>query len=289
MESAERSIAAFDRLAEHHDLPTARWYRSLHKALVSHMRGALDETERHAWEFLARGQEVGDRNAILAFTCHLAMLRAEQGRVAEVEEAMHDMIARFPALELAWRSGAAQVFGEGRLRPRAEAEFAIASANSFSDVPRNAMWLITLVFAAVASSLVGDQRHSEILYGLLHPYADRIAIIGYSVACLGSVSRGLGVLSAALGDWERAELHFEHSLAANTRVKSPLWVAHTLNYYARMLAARGSEDNRKRARHLAGQSLAIASSLELTNLRTNIGLLVDQLSRRSRIRFSLLA
>jgi tetratricopeptide (TPR) repeat protein len=286
MAEASRSMHAFAELSEQLGLPAARWYRTLHRTLLSHMQGRLDETDRLAHEFLHLGQQVGDRNSILSFTCHLAMLRAEQGRVAEVEEPMHQMIREFPALELAWRSGGAQVFGENRMREQALRAFARASLNEFDDVPRNAMWLITLVFAACGAALLCDERRAAKLYTLLEPYADRIAIIGYSVACLGSVHRPLAVLSASLGEWDRAESHFELALRRNREIDSPLWVTHTLHYFSRALASRGGGSNRRRAQQLCNDALRLASHLDLINIQTNLRLLQESLSTSEPIRFS---
>ena len=43
-------------------------------------------------------------------------------------------------------------------------------------------------------------------------------MIGHLVACYGAADRYLGMLAATLGEWERAEEHFERALELNRRM-----------------------------------------------------------------------
>ncbi len=67
------------------------------------------------------------------------------------------------------------------------------------------------------------------------------AMIGHLVACYGATDRYLGMNAAVLGEWERAEGHFEAALALNARLGARTWLAHTAYEYGRMLLARGAE------------------------------------------------
>ena len=54
--------------------------------------------------------------------------------------------------------------------------------------------------------------------------------------CLGSASRPLGLLATTVGRFDAAARHFEDALELNTRIQSPLWVAHTQHDYAQHAA-----------------------------------------------------
>jgi hypothetical protein len=125
------------------------------------------------------------------------------------------------------------------------------------------------------------------LFERLKPYADRMAVVGYAVMCLGSVARPLGMLAATMGQWELAEQYFRKALAANERIGSPLWVGHTLHYYARMVASRGRKGDVAKARDLATRGLEVAGPLGLANLEANLRLLLEELEAGRRISFGL--
>ena len=52
-------------------------------------------------------------------------------------------------------------------------------------------------------------------------------MIGHLVACYGAADRYLGKLAAILGEWERAEEHFEPAIALNRKMEMRTWLAHT--------------------------------------------------------------
>ena len=60
-------------------------------------------------------------------------------------------------------------------------------------------------------------------------------LIGHVVACYGAADRYLGMLAATLGEWERAEAHFERAMELNRRMGARTWLAHTAYEYGRML------------------------------------------------------
>jgi len=104
-----------------------------------------------------------------------------------------------------------------------------------------------------------------LLYELLLPYADRCAVT-VALLCQGSVSRPLGQLTTILARYEEAARHFEHALATNAQIRSPLWIAHTQHDYARMLLRRGHPGDRHKARQLLKQALVTAEQLGLKAL-----------------------
>ena len=82
-------------------------------------------------------------------------------------------------------------------------------------------------------------------------------MIGHLVACHGAADRYLGMLAATLGEWERAEEHFERAMELNRRMGAATWLAHTAYEHARMLLARGPGE-RDRVGALLGEAAALA-------------------------------
>ena len=72
------------------------------------------------------------------------------------------------------------------------------------------------------------------MYPELEQLAGTNVMIGQRVACYGSVDRYLGMLAATLGEWGRAEQHFEQAMALNRQMDTPTWLAHTEYEYARL-------------------------------------------------------
>ena len=96
---------------------------------------------------------------------------------------------------------------------------------------------------------------AELLYDLLLPYADRCVVID-APFCQGSASRPLGLLTTTMGRLDAAARHFEDALAMNTRIGSPLWVAHTQHDYAQTLLRRDDPGDREHALRLLDAALA---------------------------------
>ncbi|MGH7894877.1 MAG: hypothetical protein ACREQL_09420, partial [Candidatus Binatia bacterium] len=119
-------------------------------------------------------------------------------------------------------------------------------------------------------SVLGDTRRAAILYDLVLPYADRCPTAGSSIACMGSLSRSLGLLATLLSRYEDAEKHFERALEMNARIRARIWVAHTQHDYARMLVARDRPGDRERATALATEALATAREVGMKPLEAKV-------------------
>src|SRR5262249_15116154 len=109
-------------------------------------------------------------------------------------------------------------------------------------------------------------------YPELEPLAGTSIIIGNLVAWYGAADRYLGMLAATLGEWERAEVHFERAIALNKQIGAATWLAHTEYEYARLLLARERGDQR-RAAALLGEAGDLAGRIGLTALRARISAL----------------
>ena len=97
----------------------------------------------------------------------------------------------------------------------------------------------SLTYLTDACAALGDEATAALVYPELEPLAGTNVMIGHLVACYGAADRYLGMLAATLGEWERAEEHFERAMELNRRMGAATWLAHTAYEYARLLLARG--------------------------------------------------
>ena len=87
---------------------------------------------------------------------------------------------------------------------------------------------------ADAAALLGSAESCAVLYELLVPYDDHVAI-SYPEVCIGAVALRLGVLAATIGRREDARRHFADALALHARIGADRWHARTEREAARLL------------------------------------------------------
>jgi hypothetical protein len=163
------------------------------------------------------------------------------------------------------RRGLAYPYSELDRRPHARRELDALAGDHFTDLPRDWLWLVSIATLAEVAAYLDDARRAELLYELLLLYADRCVVFD-AAFCQGSASRPLGLLATTIGGFDAATRHFEHALEFNTRIKSPLWVAHTHHEYAQALLRRDHPGDREKVLTLLAAALATADELKLTAL-----------------------
>jgi hypothetical protein len=88
----------------------------------------------------------------------------------------------------------------------------------------------------------GKPEQVKTLYELLRPYAALVA--GSDHIHIGSVSRYLGLLAAALSRLDEAALFLQESAEADDRIGALPWSAHARADHARVLLARDAPGDR---------------------------------------------
>jgi DNA-binding SARP family transcriptional activator len=238
---ADIQIAAASRLAAALHRPLYVWWTSLFRCARAQIDGRFDEAERLAAETLEIGRRGQSENAVHVFAQAMFNIRREQGRLAEVEEAVHDFIARYPAVP-AWRCTLALLHVELGRMDAARAEFDALATAGFGALPRDAQWLIGMTLLAEVCGRLGDADRAGELYELLAPFAGRNVVVGRASTCNGSVSRHLGILAGLRGEWARAERHFGDALALHVAMGAGPFVARTQVSWGEMELARGAVD-----------------------------------------------
>jgi DNA-binding CsgD family transcriptional regulator len=104
---------------------------------------------------------------------------------------------------------------------------------------RESLWLASLTYLTDACTALGDEATAALVYPELEPLAGSSLMIGHLVSCYGATDRYLGMLAATMGEWERADEHFERATELNRRMGMVTWLGHTHYQRARALLARG--------------------------------------------------
>ena len=245
------AVDALTALAGELRQPAQTWSAGTALIRVALMEGRFEDAERLIEETAAIGRRAASWNAEVSIRIQMYVLRREQGRLAEVEQAIMRAVHEYPTL-FRFRCALADLQAElGRERDARAAVAEIASgdlANEYVD----AEWLLSMVVLANAFARFGDAPARAKLYELLAPRADLYAQAPVEIM-FGSVARGAGVLAAALDRPAEAVEHFEQALEIERRMRARPWLAHAQHDYGAMLLARG---DRERAGHLLAEAVS---------------------------------
>jgi DNA-binding SARP family transcriptional activator/tetratricopeptide (TPR) repeat protein len=263
IEAVERELEALERLADTRER-YVMWILPVLRANRAHLEGRLGDCEALAHDAVAHGFGGHDENASRKLGVQMLFVRREEGRLGELVDDVEGSAAQYP--EIAdWRIALAYIHARlGRTAEARQALDALAHAD-LSDLLRDASWLPNLAMLSEVAVLVGDVPRARQLYTLLSPYAGR-CVVNFALLCQGSAARPLGLLATTLSRYDDAERHFDRALATNTRIGSPLWMAHTRHDWARMLLLRDRPGDADTALELLRQALAAAEELELQAL-----------------------
>ncbi|MBA3261285.1 MAG: tetratricopeptide repeat protein [Thermoleophilaceae bacterium] len=166
---------------------------------------------------------------------------------------------RYPTYPI-WRCVLARTASE--LGHAAEARQALEAlaADGFTHLPFDETWLASVGLLAETASALSDAERASVLYELLLPYSDRVAV-SYAEISTGAVSRPLALLAATTERWDDAAHHFEDALEINERIGARPWLAQTQHDYAQMLLARDAPGDNKKAQLLLSEALATYGEL----------------------------
>jgi tetratricopeptide (TPR) repeat protein len=273
--AVKRELERNARSAETLHQPPQSWLVAVTIALLALFEGRLADAEalieqaydqgRHAESMFARG---------IARLQEYA-LRREQGRAAEMDEAIAELEAKYSSFLPVLR--AESVHLQAELGRTAEARSAFEEcAADFEDWPFDDDWLYGLTVFADVCTFLGDDHHAAKLYALLSPYESRNAF-NHPLNSTGSVARSLANLASTMGRYDDAERHFATALANNTRMGARPWVAHTHHDLAMMLLARNGPGDRERAVAELHRAADIARELGQLALEWRVAVVLDNL------------
>jgi DNA-binding CsgD family transcriptional regulator/tetratricopeptide (TPR) repeat protein len=270
LDAARREVAVLLETAEQTAQPFIIHVAEHYGSAIALCDGRLDEAEArarrsHEWSLLLTGRDASGVYGIQMFS-----IQRERGRLAELAPVIR-ILAGGAARAGPWRPGLAALLVELGMESEARRELSRLVAEGL-DPFRESLWLGSLAYLADASAALGDEEVAALVYPELEPLAGANVMIGHLVSCYGAADRYLGMLAATLGDWDRAEEHFESAMKLNRRMGAVTWLAHTAHEYARLLLRRPGGD-RARAEALLGEATGLAEGIGMAGLLGRIGVL----------------
>jgi tetratricopeptide (TPR) repeat protein len=275
IDGVDAELAAMIHLADRIRQPLYLWVSAVLRGTRTIVDGRLHEAERFARDAVAIGSLRESEYVVYTFE-HVEMvtIRWGQGRMNEVGETIrvhgeqHPLIAR-------WRNAfwAAEVGDERAAREEVERH----ARNGFSDLPRNGLWIIHLCSLAEACVLLRDTERAAQIYDLLSPYADRNAIAISSMP-YGPVALRLGMIAALLERWDEADEHFKLAMERCGQLGARAITARVLYEHAKMLVARGAEEDVAAATARLSDAERICQELDLPGVLQKVTAFAQSLS-----------
>jgi class 3 adenylate cyclase/tetratricopeptide (TPR) repeat protein len=247
----DRHLDAHASLAGELHQPYHLWFTEATRAMRAQLDGRFAETAEAIEAAWRHGQTAHRETAQAVYGVQLSQLEHETGRSAELLATLEQLAASspLPAVKALLASAYADAGRESDALGQVE-HFAGAE---FTAIRRDCVWSSTACFLADVVARFDDRHHAAALYRLLLPYADRNCVGGGGVLTLGPVSRFLGMLARVNGEHERAVQHLRHALARSRALDSAPLVARTQLEKAKVLLARGREEDATRAHVLLGE------------------------------------
>lgn len=217
--------------------------------------GELDEVAKLMDRYYELGQLSDAVDIEGPYTFHQAWLLHERGRLDEALPALEARRPRYGAVPH-WEAVTALFWWEAGHHRDAVATLERFAADDFVSIPSAFIWGHTMCslaeLAAAAEHLPAARRLRE----LLAPYAHQLS--ADAAVCTGPVAHYLGLLAAALQDWEAAVGHFEQAAVLCDRIGSARWSNRVALARARMLLARGHAGDHETAAELLAITAAAA-------------------------------
>jgi tetratricopeptide (TPR) repeat protein len=256
--------------------PAQRWLVTIGQAAIALFVGRFDDVERFALAGRREGQGSLQFDAESAALTHLALLRLEQGRAAELLEDLERAADAYPWYAQLRALLAHLYAAEGQVdRARAELERIAASDYLAARMAENYETFTYSVLADVVRE-IGDPSLAVPLFERLAPYAQRNAMAPPE-ASVGWIARPLGVLCTVLGRRNDAMAYFEEALQAHREMGAHPWLARTHYDYARLLR---DTDAQRADEHLR-QAALIAQRLNMSGLCSRMAMPEERVSDRS--------
>jgi DNA-binding CsgD family transcriptional regulator/tetratricopeptide (TPR) repeat protein len=240
-----------------------------YQAALALCEGRLDAADAMARRSQEAGRMLTGRDASGTYGIQMFSIRREQGRLAELAPVIR-ILSGGGQKRGAWQPGLVCLLVELGMEAEARRELDRIRAGGLD--PFRELWLASLTYLTDACAVLGDEALATELYAELEPITGTNVMIGHLVVCYGAADRYLGMLAATLGEWDRAEDHFEQAIALNRRMEMRTWLAHTEYEYARMLLAQGPSEGDRATTHLS-RAAELAADIGLSALSSRVAAL----------------
>lgn len=265
---ADRAIDELEELGTLRQHLSLTWLARNARAMMAVLDGKFTTAERLAGEALGLGRQTHGTDVDGVYGMQMFAIRREQSRLSEVAPVMKHLIEERPD-ENTWLPGFALIAADLGYSDAAQRRLSELARTGFA-MPLDAKRSASLSFVAEVAVSLGDTEAAQTIYEFMLEYKDMTITAGVATVCFGAASRYLGMLSAALGDFDEAAAHFEHALEMNAASGSRPWLAHTQAEYADLLLKIGDQKALAKASSLSEQAWAIAAELDMVRLKRRL-------------------
>jgi hypothetical protein len=167
-----------------------------------------------------------------------------------------------------WRTALAWGYAQSGRAELAREQFDALRVDGFRALPRDANFVPACAILSHIAGELGDVEMAAAIEPMLRPEASYWVVLGPGPATLGPVSYSLGLLTALLGDLDRAEGDFRAAIDRAEAMRARPYVAHAQAGLAGVLRRRGEE---AQAAELETAALATAVELDMPRLLRDLG------------------
>lgn len=264
--AADRAVAALVDLAERSHRPLLRMYALSRQSTMAALSGRFGDAARSAddaWRVATDGG-LPDADAVLwgqlfAIWQHTDLADGDEERMERIVRhlAVHSPLPQAHAAPLVL----VELAHGQTVEAAARFEALLLEIDA---LPRNMVYVWTLVMLAAACVALDAERHARRIYDALAPYADRICVAAGAVACAGAVSHYLGRLDALTGRLDRADEHLTDAVRRHRRLGALPMLARSLHAHEAVLLRRSGPGDAERARAAGDEARELAERLGMT-------------------------
>jgi class 3 adenylate cyclase/tetratricopeptide (TPR) repeat protein len=265
---ADRAVEGLEELGTLRQRLNILWLARYAQAMMAILDGRFTTADALAGEALSQGRQTHGTEVEGVYGMQMFTIRREQSRLSEVAPIIKRFVEENPD-EATWLPGFALVAADLGYRDAARRRLTEMARTGFA-MPVDGRRSASLSFIAEVAVTLEDTVAAQSIYDLMLAYKEMTITAGVATVCFGAASRYLGMLSATLGDFEKAAEHFEHALEMNAASGSRPWLAHTQAEYANLLLKIGSKKAIARAMSLSAQAWAIAGELDMVRLKNRL-------------------
>jgi tetratricopeptide (TPR) repeat protein len=273
VEAARAAHRRLTSLAHALRQPLYQYYAVGWEVVWAQMAGRFADADELARATYELGRRAQARDAETIHAAQTLVLRRLEDRLPDYIARVESLVAGHPEL-VAWRSVLPLAYLVGGDIPSAVAEMQRLMSTG---VPRDMFWLTAMSLLSEAAALMADPQLCGFIYQSLLPFRSRNVQVTQA-ASFGSVERFLGLLAAALQNWDAAQEHFEAALETDQRRGLRTVIALEQREYAEMLIARGDEADKPRAAELLRTTLAEAEFVGMQQLVSRIEMRLAELA-----------
>ena len=260
----DSEVRRLREIADELKQPVPRWSARWVEATTAFLAGDLDRAEEMVEDAAQVGADSGQPDAITFYTGQLQQVRWAQDRLDELMEIFEQGVEDNPHLS-PYRAILAWIYTDLGKLDEARALLEPVAADDFRSVPREMLWLTTIVEWAEVAVGTGHKEAMVKLYEMLEPWADQLPCI--SITTWMPTAYYLGVLAASLGRHQEADAHFARAVELSEGFEAPLFTAACRLAWGEALLERGDATDEERGKDLLNRALSAAQELDIPRVK----------------------